>query len=303
MKSYNLYNALFALLLFLLLGFNLKQSSTATPVIDPRFKVLKVNPSITDNSITAFDNPHVIIYDPTIKTGKLLVFLPGTGGTPEHASPYFFNTVVEQGYRLIALSYFDTPAVAQVCTGSNLAANENCAEEMRMRRVYGTNSFSLIKDSAQDAIVNRLLKLLTFLSKNYPKAGWDQFLDNGSLKWGQLAFAGQSQGGGMSEFIGQHQSVARIISFSGGWDFSAKGKIANWYNHKNVTPPELWFGVYHKEEPTADIMLKIYQALRIPPGHIYALDAPVRKGSVAHSEGLGNPANKPIWIEMLGKGN
>ena len=54
-------------------------------------------------------------------------------------------------------------------------------------------------------------------------------LENGEPKWSEIALAGQSQGGGMSAFIAKDHVVARVIDFSGGWDYSAKGKIAKWY--------------------------------------------------------------------------
>ena len=175
---------------------------------------------------------------------------------------------------------------------------------MRDWRMYGDKPFNLIKDESHDAIVKRFVKLLNYLIVNEPDANWGQYLDHEKPKWNQIALAGQSQGGGMSEFLGQHEMVARVISFSGGWDYSAKGgKIANWYSKKNITPPDVWYGTYNVAEPTANVLLKTYQALLIPANHIYALNLPVREGKKAHTEGVGNPEYKSKWIEMLGKGN
>ncbi len=277
------------------------QFAFTSSTIDGNYTRFEIKPSATDKTITNGDDPHLVLYDKTAKQGKLMVFLQGTGGVAVNGPKDYFNTVLEQGYRLISLSYVDIPAVAQVCNGDNLAADSNCADEFRLKRIYGKGSFSLINDQPQDAIVNRLLRLLQYLAINDKSGNWEQYLDNGNLKWGEIAFSGQSQGGGMSEYIGKHQLVYKVISFSGGWDWSAKGRIANWYATPNVTPPDAWYGTYNVNEPTADVIMKHLNALGIPQGHIYAMHLPVRDGRTAHGEGIGNPAYKPKWIEMLGK--
>src|SRR6202012_1775316 len=104
----------------------------------------------------------------------------------------------------------------------------------------------------------------------------------------------------MSEYIGKHQLVYKVISFSGGWDWSSPGKIANWYATDNVTPADSWYGTYNVNEPTGKIILKHYNALKIPADHISAFDLPVREGGKAHVEGIANPAYKQSWIKMLG---
>ena len=305
MKNRYLLSILFRCILFapLMLAGNLQvfaQHKTNLPYVRYEYQI---KPSLTDKSITNADVPHLVLYDPKAKHGKLMVFLTGTGGIAAKGPRDYFNTAIEQGYRLISLSYLDEPAVAQICTGNNLDADPDCADEFRMKRIYGTGTFSLISDQPQDAIVNRLIKLLQYLTLNDPGENWEQYLENDSLKWSEIAFSGQSQGGGMSEYIGKHQMVYKVISFSGGWDWSGERRIANWYATSNITPPDSWFGTYNVNEPTANVILKHYNALKIPPGHIYAFDLAVRDGGKAHGEGISNPAYKPKWIEMLGKGN
>lgn len=122
-----------------------------------------------------------------------------------------------------------------------------------------------------------------------------------------ITVSGQSQGGGMAAFIAQRKLVNRIITFSGGWDFSErhkskKNKIAKWYSHKSITPPERWFGTYHVEEPMASIIAETYTAMAIPETHTYALDHNVREGKRAHGEAIRNLVYKKHWIEILGDG-
>lgn len=275
----------------------------AGDMLDSLYTVFKIKPSETDTSIKNGDGPHLVVYDKKAKQGKLMIFLTGTGGVAVKGPHAYYQTVVEQGYRLISLSYIDVPAVAQVCTGDTLKNEPDCAAAFREKRIYGKGSFPYIIDKPQDAIVNRLIKLLQYLSHHDKDGNWGQYLTGDSLKWGEIAFSGQSQGGGMSEYIGKHEKVYKIISFSGGWDWSAKKKIANWYGTPDVTPHDAWYGTYNVNEPAAKYILAHLQAEEVPEGHTYGLDLPVRENMMAHSEGVANSAYKPKWIEMLGRGN
>ncbi len=181
--------------------------------------------------------------------------------------------------------------------------NSNCTAEFRTRRIYGNNDFSLIKDEPQDAIVSRLTKLLIYLSDNDKNGNWSYYLENGAPKWSEIAVSGQSQGGGMAAFIAQEHLVARVVDFSGGWDYSEGKKIATWYSNKSVTPDNLWYGTYHAKEPNAKVIKETYDALGIPENQIYKFNLPVPEGKKGHSNGVRNTGYTTQWIELLGKGN
>lgn len=265
--------------------------------------VLNIVPSKTDPRITNANTAHYVTYNPSIKQGKLLVFLPGTGGIASKGPKDFFSVAVNQGYRVLNISYINDVAVAKICSGQTLGENSKCTEEFREKRIFGNSSFSLIEDQNQDAIVNRLVKLLLYLSENDKDGNWGFYLENEAPKWNEIAVSGQSQGGGMAAFIAKRHLVARVIDFSGGWDYAAKDKIADWYSNKSSTPMNLWFGTYHTQEPTAKTIYETYQALKIPEDHIYAFNFAVPEGKTAHSDGVRNLAYIEQWIEMLGKGN
>ncbi len=292
--------SLISIFILLIHSFSFSQSdfSFATSNV-----VLEVKPSDTDSRIKEADTPHLVVYDPSIKQGKLLLFMPGTGGIALKGPKQLFQTAVEQGYYVINLSYINRPAIAQICKGANLEKDCNCAEEFRTYRIYGTNNFPLIEDKPYDAIVNRLTKLLIYLEKNDPKGNWGEYLENGTPKWEQIALSGQSQGGGMAAFIAKEHLVARVIDFSGGWDFSAKDKIASWYAKPSKTPASRWYGTYHVKESAAPIILESYQVMGIPEDHIYPFNLDVPEGKRAHSNGVRNTNYMKQWIELLGKGN
>ncbi|QWX83551.1 hypothetical protein H0I23_13990 [Cellulophaga sp. HaHaR_3_176] len=284
--------------IFLFFGHAMAQEAETTSNI-----ILSIKPSETDSRISTADTPHFVTYDPAIKQGKLLLFIPGTNGIASKGPKNFFETALKQGYQVINLSYINTPAIAKICKDDVLVENSNCAEDFRNRRVYGDTPFSLISDAPYDAIVSRLTKLLIYLSDTNVEGNWGRYLDNGKPKWKEIALAGQSQGGGMSAFIAKTHRVARVIDFSGGWDYSSKNKIANWYFKDSKTPLDRWYGTYHVKEPVASTIIKTYKAMNIPEDNIYAFDLEVPNGKKAHSNGIRNIGYKNEWIKLLGKGN
>ncbi len=263
-----------------------------------------ITPSTTDSSITSFDSPHLVVYNPSIKQGKLLIFLTGTGGIPPKKPNDFFLTAIEQGYRVISLSYFNLPAGVVVCAEEKqFNKDPDCVEKFRIKRIYGENVTSLFPDEPQDAIINRITKLLVYLANHDKQGNWEKYLQSGDIKWNEIALSGQSQGGGMAAFIAKRSRVARVISFSGGWDYAGGNKIASWYSKDSVTPPKRWYATYHVEEPKAMTILESCKAMKIPDNHILALSKEVRQTSKAHGAGISDKIYKPEWIQMLGKGN
>lgn len=285
----------------------------AQPAVDTaRYKTLRVSPSATNPAIQQWDTTHVVYYDPAVRNNKLLLWMAGTNGTPLRVPAALFNTALAQGYRVIALSYITVPAVARVCKEGALDANVNCAEQFRRQRVYGNGVFPQIDDQAQDAIIPRFVSLLQWLNTNDAAGMWSRYLtaDGSTANWENVALFGQSQGGGMAQFIGQRENVARVISFSGGWDYSnsREKKIASWYSRDAVTPLERWFATYHVDENAAAQLLEISTALRIPTGQLFALDKPLRSSASTtssnpyHGDGIRNPVYRPLWIRMFGSG-
>lgn len=261
-----------------------------------------IKPSATDSLITTTDVAHLIMYDSQIKRSKLLLFLPGTNGVPDRGPKELFEFAIQQGYKVINLSYINQPAVARICKGDNLDKDINCTEKFRTQRVFGTQLTSLIPDEPQDGIINRFTKLLLYLKENDKKGNWDLYLNGNTPNWDIITVAGQSQGGGMAAFIAKKKRVNRIITFSGGWDFSKDNEIAQWYSSKSITPENRWFGIYHSKEPRAETIAKTYKAMAIPEKHIFPLDLEIREGKKAHGEGIRNIAYKEAWARLFEKG-
>lgn len=263
---------------------------------------LTILPSATDSRISAADDPHLIMYDASAPQGKLLLFLPGTNGAPERGPKKMFKVALEQGYRVINLSYNNNIAVARICRGENLENDSDCTEKFRTQRVFGDQLIPFIPDKPHDAILNRLEKLLTHLDRIDEAGNWGAYLENEQPNWNTISVTGQSQGGGMAAFIAKKIDVHRVITFSGGWDFSAPQKIAKWYNNDSITPAERWYGVYHSQEPAAATIDKTYKAMGIPEDHIFRLTGDVRVGGRAHNDGVRNTNNSAMWERLFEDG-
>lgn len=256
-----------------------------------------VSPHDTDPRLAEGEPPHLVVYDDASPAAPLVVWLAGTGGQPATGPRGLYDTALQRGYRLLALSYLNTPAVSQVCVAARLRTDTDCAQRFRQQRAWGLPSAGLVNDRPEDAIVPRLTRALQHLARTDAAGGWDAYLDGDTPRWERLVLAGQSQGGGMAAFIAQAQAVAGVLVFSGGWDRSATG-MAAWYGRPSATPLNRWHATYHVAEPQAAAMAQIYTRLGLPSDQIHALDEPVRGGN-PHGEGIGNPAYRPLWERML----
>jgi hypothetical protein len=260
---------------------------------------LLIAPHATDGRLAADEAPHLVVYDPAVTSPQpLLIWLAGTNGHPATGPAKFFATVLQQGYRLVGVSYVTADAVSQVCTQRRVVQQPRCAEQFRQQRVWGDSDAVVIQDRHEDAIVPRLVKLLQNLVEADPAGQWAQYLGGSEPRWDRIVLAGQSQGGGMAAYLAQSRAVAGVLMFSGGWDHGRDGGIAGWYKRPSQTPPQRWHATFHVDEPQAATMATIYRSLGLPAEHIHALDLPVA-GRMAHTEGIGNIAYQPLWQQML----
>jgi hypothetical protein len=228
------------------------------------------------------------------------VFFPGTGGRPDNVMP-LLQVAAKAGYRVIGLSYNDEPAVDQVCPKHKEPA---CPSNMRQRRIYGdTKAFGDIDDRPEESMVNRLTKLIQYLVKTNPGEGWDGYLSGSDLNWSRLALSGHSQGGGMAAFMAKSHAVARVVTFSGGWDrYNAGGRLelASWYRQSSATPAANYWGTYHEKEEQAALIATSYKQMGIPPDHIRLTTAPPKKAGNYHPSVVGNAENRDIWAFLIG---
>jgi predicted esterase len=277
--------------------------------------VYAIAPNTADPSIGRFLRRSVVIVDHTTSAPPmLLLFLPGTGGSP--AGPgAFLNLAADQGYRVISLSYNNEPAVMGACARDPEPA---CSANFRQRRLFGDPTPSSADDQPAESIVNRLTRLLQFLERSHPGEGWGAYLANDVPDWRRIAVAGHSQGAGMAAFLAKRINVARVILLSGPVDYVFPGRgPAPWLTTPSVTPGERWYGLYHKEERLGPLLQQAYGALGVAPDHIRVVDLAASGPSGGRFDAFhvsvvadrltprthdGSPAYAADWSFLLGSG-
>lgn len=269
-----------------------------------------VTPSDTDPAIKRFDRINYVLFnEDTGPDANLLLFLTGTGGIPP-GPRRFLHEAADAGYRVISLDYNDEPAVAQFCPRRPPA----CAGNFRRERIYGlgTPLPPSIENTAAETIVNRLVKLLIYLDRQDPRHSWAGYLADGAPNWRRIAVAGQSQGAGMAAYIAKTQTVARVILFSGGFDFVIVPGIgwmpSPWLRMPSKTPPERWFAGYNAREKYATLLAAVYAALRIPATNVRVFNRPMPAAQRAwlpsdpfHVQGIESPTYVKERAFFLGR--
>jgi hypothetical protein len=305
-----------------------------SPLVADSHRVLYlVRPADTDLDIDHFLKDHYVMYNRVVpQNGKLFLFLPGTWANPR-SYQLVLDEATRAGYKAVGLEYpDDTPdpgssAVGQICLRD---PDPGCAARVRQVRVAGGDAGSEVGVTRPNSIENRLAKLLAFLGREHPGDGWGAYLTGNSVTWTRVAVGGHSQGAGMAAFIGKHHTVARVALWSGPADYvPATHSLAPWISGPSATPPALWYGMIHQDEPGAQRLLAAYSALGIP-GHpvIVSTDVPAgvhqfiatlspQPGVVAGPFGAahssivvdrltpraqdGRPAYAGVWAAMIGR--
>jgi len=282
---------------------------------------VSILPSDTDPRISDFNAPHLVWLPEGVARGQLLVFLPGTGGTPEKALFHpFAATAAGLGYHVVVLMYPD-----------NLAAQKKCAESadpdayLKFRNAILRGGVIGPRRTIRphDSIESRLEKLLLYLNGRQPDQGWGQYLDNseGGIRWRMVAVAGQSQGGGHSYMLGKNHEVARVLMFGSPKDYSAHFDApARGFDSNTRTPLKRFFTYNHvrddgngcthlqQKKILAQIGLSalgIADADHPQPSyghaHVLSTDADLGNSTKFHGSVLrGNLAvNPPVWKYLL----
>eukprot|EP00611_Tribonema_gayanum_P005051 TRINITY_DN14304_c0_g1_i1.p1 TRINITY_DN14304_c0_g1~~TRINITY_DN14304_c0_g1_i1.p1 ORF type:complete len:314 (+),score=-52.87 TRINITY_DN14304_c0_g1_i1:157-1098(+) len=209
-----------------------------------------VLPSKTDSSIdivtSAGDEHYVYLSDSVLKLNKLFLFLPGTlgrGKNPRLIVPF----AAKLGYHAISLSYASDIALAQLCKTSD---EKKCFENGREEIISGKDLDKTLVVNPANSIENRVLKLIKYLSQDFPTENWAQFLTaDGKINWSKICVAGQSQGGGHAAFIAYKQPVDRVVMFASPKDYSDySNQPANWLFQNSKTSISRFFAFVHSDD-------------------------------------------------------
>jgi len=221
-------------------------------------------PSHTSPAIVPTVGDHFVALGPAVsRIGTLLVYYPGTQGRPDQYSA-LLRRAAALGYHAIGLAYDNTASINfDICPGQP----ETCHEDARLEILLGIESgYSPPNVNPENAVFERLFRLLQYLNQRWPDEGWGAYLEtSGALEWSRIAFGGHSQGGGHAAMTAKLHSVARVLLFD------ATEPVA-WTTAVLETPSDRFFGFVHAREPLYEPITTSWENLRIP-GVLTSTDA------------------------------
>jgi cyclophilin family peptidyl-prolyl cis-trans isomerase len=204
-----------------------------------------VAPAATDVAINlALDAHFAINPSPSVAAArKLFVFLPGTGAVAQNYR-LILRAGAARGYHAIGLNYPNEEAIGSLC---NDDADVDCHGKAREEVVTGVNLSTKVDVNRANSIVNRLLKLLTYLDARFPTEGWGQFIVAGQPAWQKITMAGHSQGGGHAALMAKLYTMDRAVFFSAPADWRNQGQQpATWVTARpNTTSVARQYGFAH----------------------------------------------------------
>lgn len=206
----------------------------------------------------AIDRPgigdHYVALGPAgARTGRLVVFFPGTRARPDQYSALLRRSA-ELGYHTIGLAYINDMSVNfDLCKATS---PPDCHEDVRREVLTGSDTSELVDVSPANSAFNRIVKLLSYLHLQHPGEGWDTFVSGGKPRWGVMTTMGQSQGGGHAAFTAKLHKIERAVLFSA-------TEPAAWTLDASATPAQRYFGLVHRLEPIYQPIVRSWSNLEM----------------------------------------
>jgi hypothetical protein len=233
--------------------------TASSPPADPESVAIEtrtVAPADTSPKIHPTIGDHFVAIGPASRrTGRLLVFYPGTGARPDQYSS-LLRRAAQLGYHAVGLAYDNFESINfDICPGQA----PSCFERARLEILLGEESGYTPPDvDADNAAFNRLVQLLRHLAASHPDEGWSAYLDAGGVPaWDRISFGGHSQGGGHAAMTARLNRVDRALLFDA-------TEPAPWTSTAFATPAGRFFGFAHTREPIFAPIAASWQSIGIP---------------------------------------
>lgn len=256
------------------------------------------------------DDDHYALRPRGAARGRLLVYIPASGGWPavQIASPdtNWYAAGADAGLHVLALAYRSDDVVGIACR----MGGDPCYLAMRQSLLDGTYHTgaprSLETIDPGEGIYTRLHAALVHLAAHDPAGGWGAYFDpavtdpQASIRWDLLFVSGHSQGGGHAALIGRDHSVARVITLSSPCDGTAAP--AAWLSDPSTfttDPSAAFYGLGSTDDPICALYDEIWAALGVDPS---------RRGEALDCTGVRSPhsrsilcaENATLWAGLLG---
>lgn len=184
-----------------------------------------------------------LVAEPAAQTIEpLFVFLPEAGHAPSEYQA-IVGAAARSGFRAVALAYPTDDSKVALCAGQGDA----CLETFNDEKAYGVDGSVLIDVDEANSVEGRLRTLLVALDAAAPGTGWDAFLADGEVSWGDIVLAGHGEGATLAGWIGRDWALRGSAFWGSGCDDTA-GTPAAWCYDARVTPPDLMYAIAHENE-------------------------------------------------------
>jgi hypothetical protein len=252
-----------------------------------------VVPSDTWPAIEPTIGNHFVAIGPAAtRAGRLFVFYPGTGASPDRYT-YVLKRAASLGFHAIGLAYHNAESINfAICP----MQPQTCHRAARLEILLGIESGYTPPDvDAENGAFHRLQRLLEHLARTFPGESWSRYLDpaTGEPLWRQIAFGGHSQGGGHAAMTAQLHAVDRALLFG------ATEPVA-WTAEPFETEDERLFGFAHTEEPSYEPIVRSWALIGLP-GAITTVDGAAAPFDASHRLATsfpgcrGNPADRGYY--------
>lgn len=164
--------------------------------------------------------------------GRLVIWLMG------HSQP-LSDRVSSYGLHFIQVHY----ANGWFSKLSPLAGDDDqYLGDIRLEAATGIDSSKAVNIPKADAMTEKALRFVKWLSKEHPQGKWEQFLtsDGKDILWSKVTIAGSSHGSTTSARFAKHQRVDRVVMFCGPRDH-----LDVWQALPSATPKNRYFGFTH----------------------------------------------------------
>lgn len=177
--------------------------------------------------------------------GRLVVFLPGSGGQPACCT-MFLSEAASLGFHAIGLTYDNATSVGGRCLN-----DLSCYATVRQNVFDGTDASALSSLPPLDGIEHRLVTLLEYLARRFPAEGWGRFVSADRPVYRLIVLAGHSQGGGEAAFIATERAVSGVVTLSSPPDTNDLHEAAPWLARvaTGKTPLDRYYAFVHFGDP------------------------------------------------------
>jgi hypothetical protein len=228
------------------------------------------------------------VYAPTPPArGELVVHFHGTFGRPSNHRK-ISEFLASQGFHVMTVKYDADTTAASACPNAVELTDPNCFRRFRGESVFGQNvadpdgqayNHSAIFVSKANSVMNRVLKLSSYLSNNYASDGWGQFqvrdasgdctslnptYNTCDLRWNLAGIGGHSQGSGVALYLSKFYGLRQVSMMSGPQD-TWSSSAANWIGEGGfATSANLMWGFGHTDDSEFAGQTLAWDVLGIP---------------------------------------